>query len=67
MDERSKVYIVTAEIPQGSILGPLLWNIMCNEVLTLPFPEQTLRCFSCGGLADDLAVVITYQADVEIG
>ena len=46
---------VTAGAVQGSVLGPDLWNIMYDQVLGLPMPEDTFTV----GYADDLVLVIT--------
>ena len=52
-DEGEREYIVTAGVPQGSVLGPLLWNIMYDGVLRLQLPNGT----TIVGFADDIAIV----------
>nr|XP_041630578.1 uncharacterized protein LOC121502027 [Drosophila kikkawai] len=50
----SRAYKVLARVPQGSVLGPLLWNAMYDGVLRLPMPVGT----SLVGFADDVAIVV---------
>lgn len=45
---------ITAGVPQGSILGPDLWNFNYDELLLLEMPEDT----KLEGFADDVAAII---------
>jgi len=45
---------MTAGVPQGSILGPTLWNLTYNDVFKLELPEYV----NLVGYADDLALIV---------
>ncbi|KAI5696448.1 hypothetical protein M8J76_011941 [Diaphorina citri] len=53
---------MTAGVPQGSILGPTLWNLLYNGVLELPRPDGVTFI----AYADDLAVVILAKTEIDI-
>lgn len=46
-------YRITSGVPQGSILGPFLWNVMYDGLLNLDLPEGVKLV----GYADDIALV----------
>jgi len=53
-DQGPAVHRVTGGVPQGSVLGPLLWNVMYDGLLHLELPAGTTLV----AFADDVAVVI---------
>lgn len=53
-EEGFQEYSITAGVPQGSLLGPLLWNIMYDGLPKLTMPnEMKLVAF-----ADDIAIAL---------
>ena len=52
-EEGAKIYEVSAGVPQGSVLGPVLWNAMYNGIFLIDKPEGV----TIVGYADDIAIV----------
>lgn len=59
---RSMNMQMECEVPQGSILGPILWNIFYNSVLTIEVPTGTTII----GFADDTAVICKAKTQLEL-
>lgn len=61
-DDGPRTHPVTGGVPQGSVLGPTLWNVMYDGVLRLPVPSEVKII----GFADDVALVVTAKYREEV-
>ena len=61
-EEGQKSVQISAGVPQGSILGPTLWNAMYNDVLTLRLPIGV----EVVGFADDIVMTVTAKSCEEV-
>ena len=57
-----RIIEMSCGVPQGSILGPLLWNVQYDGVLRLELPQGAETI----GYADDLALIVTAKGKTEL-
>lgn len=57
-----KVMEIKRGVPQGSILGPVLWNLLYDDLFRLNLPEEVTLI----GFADDVAMVVVAKTEEKL-
>lgn len=61
-DGKPMRFEMSCGVPQGSVLGPILWNVLYDDILRQKMPEGVTLI----GYADDLALVVTAHTEAEL-
>lgn len=61
-EEGAQTLVISAGVPQGSLLGPALWNGMYDGVLLLELPQGV----KIVGFADDIVLVVPGKSQLEV-
>jgi len=56
---KSKIKKISSGVPQGSVLGPTLWNVMYDDLLEIEQPQGV----ELVGFADDVAMVVVAKTE----
>ena len=61
-DEGTQSYNISGGVPQGSVLGPLLWNVLYDGLLRQILPDGVTMV----AYADDVALVVVAKSITEV-